>query len=124
MQISQAKNNYTAKIGDLERVESYQYLGCLLSTDKRNSISYRGLTKTQSTNKNFKIKQIARKFSWMLGNRKTTATDVDNLILSLTRGNLYGIINPHTNLSFDFRTKGSTHVQKWEITLRRIIKDT
>ena len=124
MQTSQAKNKYTTKIGDLERVESYQYLGCLLSLDKRNSISYRGLTKTQSTNRNSKIKQIAKKFSWMLGNRKTTAADVNNLILSLTRGNLYGVINPHTNLNFDFRTKGSAHIQKWETALRGLIMDS
>ena len=124
MQTSQAKNKYTTKIGDLERVESYQYLGCLLSLDKRNSISYRGLTKTQSTNRNSKIKQIAKKFSWMLGNRKTTAADVNNLILSLTRGNQYGVINPHTNLNFDFRTKGSAHIQKWETALRGLIMDS
>ena len=32
----------------------------------------------------------------MLGNRKTTAADVNDMISSLTRGNLYGVINPHT----------------------------
>ena len=37
MQTSPAKHRHTGKIGNLERVESYQYLGCLISTDKRNS---------------------------------------------------------------------------------------
>jgi len=93
-----------------------------VTVDARNCINYRGLTKAQSTCRNNKTRQIAKKFAWMLGNRKTSAAAVNDLILSLTRGNLYGVINPHTNLNFNFRTKGSPHVQKWETTLRGLIK--
>ena len=124
MQTSQIGKKYTEKIGDLQRVENYQYLGCVLATDKRNSLNYQGLTKAQSLNRNDKLRQIAKKFAWMLTNRKTTAAAVNNLILSITRGNLYGVINPQTNLSFDFKTKGSAHIQKWESALRGLIKDT
>ena len=105
MQTSQIGKKYTEKIGDLQRVENYQYLGCVLATDKRNSLNYRGLTKAQSLNRNDKLRQIAKKFAWMLTNRKTTAAAVNNLILSITRGNLYRVINPQTNLLFDLKPR-------------------
>lgn len=124
MQTSLRSKKHTLNIGELSRVETYQYLGCLITTDKLNNINYKGLTKAQSTSRNSKIRNVAKKFSWMLGNRKTSAASVNNLILSLTRGNLYGVINPKTNLCLDYKTKGSGHSQKWETALRGLIKDT
>jgi len=124
IQTSPASKKYSEKIGQLERVNSYQYLGCLITVDTRNNINYKGLTKVQSGCRNGKIRSVAKKFSWMLSNRKVTAGAVNDLILALTRGNLYGVINPTTDLKFDYKTKGAAHIQKWETALRALIKDT
>ena len=105
MQTSPLARKFTEKIGKLERVENYQYLGSLVSTDKNNRINLRSLTKAQSSIRYSKIRGVARKFAWMLANKKTNASTVNDLIISLTRGNLFGLINPHTNLTFDHRTK-------------------
>ena len=123
MQTSSTRSKFSERLGELQRVESYQYLGCLLSTDKRNGINYKGLTKAQSGSRCGKLRAIMKKFSWMLSNRKTSTATVNDLILALTRGNLYGVINPQTSLSFDYTTKGAAHIQKWESTLRCLIKD-
>ena len=60
----------------------------------------------------------------MLSSLNTTAGAINDLILALTRGNLCGVINPTTNLCFDYKTKGTSHVKKWETALRALIKDT
>ena len=104
MQTSPAAKRHTEKIGQLERVESYQYLGSLMKVDRRNSINYRGLTKAQSGCRNVKLRTISKKFSWMLSNRKTTAGAINDLILALTRGNLYPSDEPQkSNLNKFFR---------------------
>ena len=124
MQTSPPDRKQTGKIGKLQRVEKYQYLGTNLSTTKQNYLNYRGLTKNQSLHRSTKFKLISNKFSWMLKNKSATVSDINNLILAITRGNLYGVITPFTNLTIDYRTKGSTHIQKWESQLRKIIKET
>ena len=114
---------YTEKIGQFEKAESYQYLGFLIIVDRRNSINYRGLTKAQSGCRNSKLRAISKKFSWMLSNRKTTAGAVNDLILVLTRENFYGVINPTTDLSSDYKKKGAAHLEKWETASRVLIWD-
>ena len=69
MQTSRADKRYDAEIGKLEKVERYQYLGALLTTDKRGLINYKGLTKAQSTNRNQQARQVAGKFARMLRNK-------------------------------------------------------
>ena len=49
---------------------------------------------------------------------------INNLVTSVIRGNLYGVITPDTNIQFNHKVKGMSHIQKWESTLRSLIRDT